>query len=99
MTLLQQAQEADDKTQRGFRGWMTIIGFNLPTALWTWLMYWAFQHTRVEMLPQLPPDTVDKAIFYGLTIGVFEIGWSMTGYGVLSIPLAALLFVLVTFVV
>ena len=93
MTLLQQVQEADDRSQRGFRGWVTIILFNIPTALWTWLMYWAYQHTRVEMLPQLPPDSVDKAIFYGLTIGVFELEWSLTGYGALSIPLAIVLFI------
>jgi hypothetical protein len=89
---LQQAVESENKYAKG--GWWTIIGVNIPTVLFAGIMFLAFQ-IRVMALPAFPPDQIDKSIFYGLSLGVWELTYCLLsgGYGLLSIPTAIIAFV------
>ena len=95
MELLKQAQTADDKSQRGFGGWAMIVLAQLPLLAWLALAAWVFQ-VRAISLPQLPPDAIDRSIYYGLAIWVFELAYILLsgGYGVLSVPAAIIATVL-----
>jgi hypothetical protein len=92
---LKSAIEYETKTAAN-GGWCTVILAQIPTLLFAGIVHLVFL-IRVTALPQFPPDNIDKGIIYGLSMLTWVAIYSLLsgGYGLLSIPSAVVIMILV----